>query len=393
MTKRPATRRAFTLLELMLALSLASIVAISAYGLFEVIRRSERRQFVRMGETDEIARTYKALERVFRTLVTSDAARPGEEKILAERMRAFERAVDNEEPDPPLESGEPEPRLILRSDPTSPFFEMRLDGRSTRMKAQVLEVALRAPPVLGARPDSRIFERGYLAGRREPERTSRSQARRDREKEGETLPASDEEEESVRYAPGVRGVFELIPDGIDPLGSLGPSAGLQDWTPRESTGQGYTLWWRELPPPPEEDNSEADENEDAPRRSLEEIESEQLLLLASARRVPLITGLKWLRWEVYRGKRFDTRTRATWLEELPGYAKVIFETVEGRKENWMFEIGWMDGPEPGTKLNNASAPGRTSPGLDPRTNPGGVRTNRPATMRGRNVTDTGGGGK
>jgi prepilin-type N-terminal cleavage/methylation domain-containing protein len=379
-TARRATRRAFTLLELMLALALASIVAMSAFGLFEVMRRSERRQVVRMGEADEIARTYKAMERAFRTMVMSDSPMPGDEKVIQERLRSFERAVDNDDPDPPLESDEPEPRLILRPDPTSPLLEVEVEGRRSRMKAQVMELALRSPPVLGARPDSRIFERGLLAGTR----GRAAEARRVSDRaEGEEEPL-DEEEPLI--APGVRGVFELVPDGVDPLGSLGPNTGLEGWKPRESSGQGWTLWWRELPPPPPEETRPGTDGdrEDAPRRSREEIESEQLLALASARRVPLMTGLRWIRWEVYRGKRFDTRCRATWVEELPGFVKVAFETVEGRKENWMFEVGWTMGPEPGTEISRGS--GRTPPGIDPR---GGVpvRSDRPAAIRGRNRTD------
>jgi hypothetical protein len=64
--------------------------------------------------------------------------------------------------------------------------------------------------------------------------------------------------------------------------------------------------------------------------------------------------------------------------------KVAFETVEGRKENWMFEVGWTMGPEPGTEISRGS--GRTPPGIDPR---GGVpvRSDRPAAIRGRNRTD------
>ncbi len=390
MTPRRARCRGFTLLEVMLALALASVVALSAYGLFEVIRRSERRQYVRMGETDEIARAYKTMERVFRTLVMSDRAKPGDEKALQERLRSFERAVDNDDPDPPLERDEPEPRLVLRPDPASPLLAVDVDGQATRMKAQVFEVTLRAPPVLGARPDSRLFERGYLAGRRTSERRSATPAsRRSRSSNSsattvaDTAPGEEDEDlESVLIAPGVRGVFELIPDGIDPMGALGPSEGLEGWTPRLTSGEGYTLWWRELPPPPEPeqgDSAAADGGaSQPPSRSREERDAEQLALLAAARRVPLITGLRWLRWEVFRGKRFDTRTRATWFEELPGYVKVSFQTVEGRRENWMFEVGWTNGPEPGTKVDRAAATSRLPPGLENRTGtPAPTRTGTP----------------
>jgi prepilin-type N-terminal cleavage/methylation domain-containing protein len=371
----PAPSRGFTLLEVMLALALASIVAISAYGLFEVMRRSEQRQFVRMGESDEVARTYRAMERAFRTIVMSDAAVPGDETEIQERMRAFERAVENDEPDPPLDDDEPEPRLILRPDPASPYLDVDVDGSRLRMKAQVFELAVRIPPISGAQPDSRIFEAAVLAA--SGDRGGGIQSRRERERleDPSEGTATEEEEEAERdppqIAPGVRGVFELIADGVDPFGALGPNAGLEGWKPRETAEQGWTLWWRELPPPPPHDEDEGaeilDENGQPvpqtdpnapPRRSREELEAEQLLQLAAARRVPLLTGLRWLKWEVYRGKRFDIRTRATWQSELPAYVKVAFETVEGRRENWMFEVGWTKGPEPGSEMNRNSLPNR-----------------------------------
>ncbi len=393
MTAARASTRAFTLLEVMLALALASMVALSAYGLFDVLRRSEQRQHVRMSEAEEVARTYRAMERAFRTLVMSNTGAP-EERELQERMREFERAVDNDDPDPPIGDDDPQPRLILRPDPTSPFIKADVEGRRTRMKAQVLELALRAPPVLGARPEARIFETDFSAdGRRGGRDARRGLEHHDpRDDDESVVEAADteDEDETVRelpvIAPGVRGVFELIPDGIDPLGAIAHNEGLDGWRPRPTADRGYTLWWRELPPPPPEDDEEPegerdDEDEDRPARSLEVTEADQLLLLASTRRVPLMTGLKWLRWEVYRGKRFDSRTRATWRSELPAYIKVAFETVEGRRENWMFEVGWTNGPEPGSVVTaqNSGAGGPPS------------RGNRPVSVRGRNNQNNNGG--
>ena len=270
-----------------------------------------------------------------------------------------------------------------------------------RMRAQVMEVVVRTPPVLGARPEERVFEvatrgdrRERGAGREEGRGARRGDENRDGRAEANAPGDAEEEQDPPPIAPGVRGVFELLPDGMDPLGALGPATGLEGWKPRESTEPGLTLWWRELPPPappPEEEaegaatvdaNGQPVERRDgdaAPRRSREEIEGEQLALLSATRRVPLITGLRWARWEVYRGERFDTRTRATWEHELPGFVKIAFETVEGRKENWMFEVGWTKGAEPGTPLDAASLPNRPPAALDP------ALRDRPAANRGRNT--------
>lgn len=361
MPRTARTRRAFTLLEVMLAAILGTLVVVSAIGLFDLMRRSDDRQFERMALAQEIALTHATVERALTTLVLSDAPLPGNEKEMDERLRRFEQAVDNNEPEP-FDETEPIPRMILRPDENGQLMEFELDNRTQRMRTQTFEVTCLVPPVRGARPEERMFDPEGDARRRAmtPEQRRRAAAEQDErdrrrsrdrdqtrdEPRGDTDRAADaednrdedeEEEDTVQIAPGVRGVFELIPDHLEPLGGATIQTARK---PRADVGQGLTLWWRELPPAIEPDASE------------DELARQQRRLLDwEGRRVPLIRGLSWLRWEVYRGDRFDTRTLATWQRELPAYVKLNFETVSGRRESWMFEIGWRNGPEPGTEIN------------------------------------------
>lgn len=375
------TRRAFTLLEVMLAATLGALVVLSALGLFDIMRRSDIRQAERLALTEEIALTHSAISNALTTIVMTDRPMPGNEKEMDDRLRLFERAVDNNEPDPVGED-EPAPRLVLRTEPEGPWMQYEVDGRVGRMRAQSLELAVRRPPVLGGRPQDALFDAAADARRRamtpeqrrrENERADRAADRtrresdRNRDRDSERDPAgasgprtgADDAEEDVRpaLAPGVRGVFELLPDALQPAGG---ATFERSRKPRADVGTGLTLWWRELPPVLDPDASE------------EEVARHQRRMLDfDGRRIPLISGLSWLRWEVYRGDRFDTRTRATWQRELPAYIKVSFETVAGRRENWMFEVAWLNGPEPGTEVaSHRGAASRADRGLDSRLNSG-----------------------
>lgn len=402
-------RRAFTLLEVMLAAVLGTLVVLSALGLFDIMRRADIRQAERAALLEEVELTHRAIGNALTSLVMTDLAMPGNEKDMDDRLRRFERAVDNNEPDP-LDDNEPAPRLVLRTDPEGVWMEYEVDGRAGRMRAQTLELTARRPPVLGGRPQDALFDAAAEARwramtpedrRRATERADRpaSRSTRDRDRAAERDRSrrdsersdaradrredeDEEDEETPPLAPGVRGVFELLPDALQPEGG---ATFERTRKPRADVGGGLTLWWRELPPVLD------------PEATEEEIRRHQRRLLDfNGRRIPLISGLSWLRWEVYRGDRFDTRTRATWQRELPAYVKVSFETVGGRRENWMFEVAWMNGPEPGTEVSpQRAAAARANRSLESRINAGRPPSREDPRGRGGtggNGTPTGGEG-
>jgi hypothetical protein len=126
---------------------------------------------------------------------------------------------------------------------------------------------------------------------------------------------------------------------------------------------GWTLWYREMPPR----SAAFDLSPDERARALAgdtsflttDIDPADLALdidPASLRVVRLVSGLKTCHWRVFRRGEFSSRITAVSARELPAYVELTLETVGGRRENWMFEVGWSDGPEPGQLLALAADP-------------------------------------
>jgi len=166
-------------------------------------------------------------------------------------------------------------------------------------------------------------------------------------------------------APGVRGVFELRPDDD-------PKTRSRLAKNPDATGA-WALWWRQEPvqtPDPvplpgatdttSKDGSKAGKDSKTPTttttdrtRSLDAMPG----LDGDAPEVKLISGLKDAYWQVYRSTRgaagqrqWLPRMRAESAKELPAFIEFKFETIDGRREDWLFEITWTYGPEPGTVL-------------------------------------------
>lgn len=149
-------------------------------------------------------------------------------------------------------------------------------------------------------------------------------------------------EEPVR-APGVRGVFELRPE--DDPNVLRRARDQGD--PEGGRGL-WAMWWREFPPDAGDGAESADLAELA-RYSRSDV-----------REVKLISGLRQARWQVFRTTRGEQLSRvsvakiaAKHARELPAYAEFKFETIDGRREHWMFELAWSSGPEPGSLLQGS----------------------------------------
>lgn len=188
-------------------------------------------------------------------------------------------------------------------------------------------------------------------------------------------------------APGVRGVFEVLPDGESPGGLggeslLGLDSGRVGGGSNDSDGPTYSLWWRELPrlAGDDEDDLLGDETEDQPKSASERLEDRErettgrtstknsrsdraaeLNALADAsdtsgKRELLLSGLKTIHWTAVRGKKPRDKITATYDKELPAYVELEIETVNGRNEKWMFEVAWVKGPEPGSIVQQAADP-------------------------------------
>lgn len=184
-------------------------------------------------------------------------------------------------------------------------------------------------------------------------------------------------------APGVRGVFELRPEVDESVLRRARASGITT----SGGGSGlWAMWWREFPPQADEGADSADLAELA-RYSRSDV-----------REVKLISGLRQVRWQVFRTTRGDQLDRvrvakiaATHARELPAYVELKFETFDGRREHWMFELAWSTGPEPGsTSLN--SDEGQASESTRSRTGDSGVKNGNESTTRSGNKNSFGGNG-
>lgn len=282
------------------------------------------------------------------------------------------------------------------------------------------------------------------SGSRERRRLSLRDRDRDRnrESEDEELTASerlDEEDEERPRAPGVRGVFELLPDTQEVAGGVNLSgASVRTVAVDPSAPPTFSLWWRELPPievdsgsdptlvsgeeidaeEEEDDNSGAalsesrtrDRSSRSSRDDRERTASDrarenrdgsldgaridrQIEQLASAsqgtgKRVRLLSGLTTCHWTAFRGRKERDKITAKFDRHLPAFIELEIVTAAGRRENWMFDVAWSNGPEPGSVLPDQP---------DALNSPAGVgNPNQPGDTNGDGVIDerdtVGGGG-
>ena len=393
-------RRAFTLLEVMLAAVLGSILILGALALFGTIDSADKRQQIRFQNTMEFTTTHRVLTQAFRSLLMTAEPEPNNDD-MQKRIESDLRSATGS--DAELISDEPgQARFSLQ-----PITGLRdIDGHPM----QSLEVTLRTAPIRGGltpvAPSSDLLDRysqafgdrsssgsssrsdksssrdsdyaaldsssgsagatgaqasGAKPGQRVDSRlpadrsthftTARTRSDRSLQSrlEGLSIPGLANIPPSANLsnpdtpptvdaprAPGVRGVFEVRPQ---------QSAGIST-VALNSAGQPrpLELWWREIP-------SQIDVTAAEDARQLD-----PTLPHATGREIRLLSNLASARWQVYRRREFYSKMTASWLTELPAYVELRVETLDGRRENWMFEVAWSQGPEPGSILVDQAGP-------------------------------------
>lgn len=273
---------------------------------------------------------------------------------------------------------------------------------------------------------------------------------RNRDSDESDLTASerlDLEDEERPRAPGVRGVFELLPDSQEVAGGVSLAGrSVRAVAVDPGAPPTFSLWWRELPPievnadsdptllsgresEEESDNSGAALSESRTRdrssrsdrdgRSASDRARDrrggvldgatldrQIDQLASAsrgagKRVRLLSGLTTCHWTAFRGRKERDKITAKFDRHLPAFIELEIVTAAGRRENWIFDIGWTNGPEPGSVLPEQpdvlnNPPGAGNPNQPGDTNGDGVIDERDAVGGGGSGGDgdgKGGGGQ
>jgi type II secretory pathway pseudopilin PulG len=195
-------RRAFTLIETLLAASMGAALVLMVTAMFGFINRAETAQASRLEQVEGLARLQKVMTRAFSSLVVAD---PASESGFRSTVAGTEKAEPKEEV----------PARVLLEEDSSPGLDAAL--RRARIGGggvvQRLEVVLDRPPL----------PRGFARGMGGSLATS---AQANLQDDGTIAPSTS------------RGVFELRPDSatirVDGSG------------PDRDGPMGWTLWWRPL---------------------------------------------------------------------------------------------------------------------------------------------------
>lgn len=368
-TARARVRRGFTLLEVVLASVIGAAAVLACIGMFAAVDRHSVLGRDRFDEALELERTHEAVARAMQLLIMSDSPMPSTPAQGDAGRRGQQNSGDAASSE--TTTDEP-PRFKLAYDP-SLAIEM-IDSEGTVARPQRFEVVLLAQPIFvasGAADD--------LAKDDRPR--SRRELREQRRADEEALTSLVEED--VTIAPGVRGVFELtFHPGPSPIPGM-------DGT--------FSLWWRRL-------DVSGDEWSGLPAGGDG----------SGIGRALLMSNLTFCRWTVFSKGELREEHTATWSEELPAYVFLRTETALGTFHEWLFELAWSTGKEPGTETrtpvedaqsaeNNAgnagaqnqpagnnNASGRNNNATDPqRSRPGSSNSSRSSTPARRTGGDAG----
>ncbi len=343
--------RAFTLVELSLAVVIGAMIAVTCFSLMAALSRTDKRLEQRQADTMAISLTHGTIERAMQQLLMDNATRPNE---LDDPENIDEYLADGG-----ASRASTRPRFLLEEDTRmQPVMRYQPDPMlpAQFVRPQRFEIALKILPVFTRTVEDDIqgletpeavqryidaleeHRRLVQAGDQEP--VSSEELRR--------LSLDAEEAEGPQASEGIRGVFELLPD-------------------REIPGT-WAMWWRAVDQAPtlEEELAAIDgdlveelyeipedfehvdyDNAIAPGLTL----FEQVRMAQSSGRVRLMGNITKARWEVYRDSAFLDRIAVVWSQDLPAYVTLEVETASGRWNKWMFEVAWTRGSEPGQDIS------------------------------------------
>jgi len=355
-----AARRAMTLIELILAVAIASLVLLTALGLLTSIQRSEAMLARRANETASLHRMRLVMQRSFSSMLVSQVTAPAPGNAVA-RPVEVDGVSASVSPEVPLVP----PRIILELDPAQDgviLRQVRPDGTILEMPPQRLEMVLADPPVANVEIDPFAIARAIKKDTRRLGIAERERLLNEGRagESGTTSPVSNgasdtlgidepsevdgeggDEEESVR---AVRGVFELRRQEVVTAASL---AAQRNGTPLPQDSSVdekpvYELWWVPL----------------AARRTVEEVRE----LSRTQRRIEAVSAgdpqriasdITFLRVRMFDDRAKKMAYSATYQKELPAYVEVDVETRSGLRGEWLFEVGWVLGPETGRQAEIA----------------------------------------
>lgn len=337
------SRRAFTLLEVMLASAIGSMVILVGLSLYFVMDRADQAAKRRFETSSDLQRTRLVMQRAFSQFLMSDEPKPRRER--PEDANAADSGKAAAAP-PPRRDGRdpnappPPPRIIL----SVPESGVPMAGGAAGYAAasfQRLELVVFDSPV----PTSRAtgigaWTRGGRAslgvrGRPKPAASAREAAETPIESDTPTEDMDAALAEAEQPVRAYRGAFQFLPQPLRDGEEPNPAA-----PPR------YQLWWIPMPPRRPVDDPTGDPARDALFRA--NLEPPYLLCSDVLR-----AG-----WRLFDDRERKTAAQVTWDSELPAYVEFEVETAAGLRAEWMFEVNWAVGPEVRKPKNNKGAGGK-----------------------------------
>jgi type II secretory pathway pseudopilin PulG len=309
-----AARGGFTLLETVLAATIGGAVIVSTVGLFALLNRSETVLDRQYTQSRQLGTLQIVLRRSFNTLLMSGDNTTSLTPTGNQNREPLGTGQLIESDLPPWDGTGDRPRVLIQTDLTD---ELALSSSFIQPMVsdpmgppQRMELVLPRSPV----PASiRLPTQSWL------------------------VQGVDVENELEVYgiSGSVRGVFELRPNGARELmlfdAGMTPADGERSGRELEP---GWTLWYRPVFP------------DELVREALGEVPGREEMLRAAAEAYPIIRGIKRARFIAfdngYRKATFAARTAT----DLPAYVEIEIETYSGTNVNWMFEVGWLNGPDP-----------------------------------------------
>ncbi len=316
------TCRGFTLIEVVLAASLGSIVMVAALGVYGMLTRTDRVLEHRAAQTNDLGLLRTVMRRSFESIVTSDEKKPASGREVGKRGEEANQAANKAEAGRELSASDEDalknrPRISLLADASGAnagvFRRAKMAGASWGSGPQRLEVVVSKPPIS---PDAIRAMHPRMA-----QVAYQQQLAAQRDISGELPP--------MHRLP-MRSVFELRPDFATRYND-GRSRGSAD---------GWTLWWRPLP---------SDPTVPVPADPTQDMEA-----------VPLASGLVSCHWRVFQKGEYKDQYEAIYWNDLPGYIEMEVQTADNLTADWLFEIEWSNAKEPSSEDESGDIDGEGS---------------------------------
>lgn len=305
--------RGFTLLETVLAATMGGMVILVSIGLFSLINRSDAALDKQYSQSRQMGTLQIVLRRAFNSMLMAEDNRQSLTPT-DQRNQPIGQGQEIELEAIPWDGTGERPRVIIQPDRSAELERARSYVQEMAGdpmgEPQRLELVLPRSPI----PSSmRLPTQSWLSQGIDVEN----------------------ELEVYGISGSLRCVFELRPNGSRELmlreAGLAPAGG-------ERIGReidpGWTLWFRPVFP------------DEVVREAAGAPATEEEMQRAAIEGYPVLRGIKHARFIAfdngYRMATFAARTAS----DLPAYVEVEIETYSGLIVNWMFEVGWVNGPDP-----------------------------------------------